>query len=122
MMHSTLHFSLGMLLGTAWHARAICCAWRSRRPLARRLGAWLLACYGLGLFAIAPNLLRRAGVSHDACEAAVMNVFLFSPALNRIVGGGSIVGPFVLGLMVAGQYALLLIVLRRTLRARSARS
>ncbi len=113
MMHSTLHFSLGMVVGTALTYRPLLDAWHRQTTLAPHLRRWLIAAYGLGVFAIAPNLLRRAGVAHDLCEAWFMNIFLLSSALNRLVQGGTIYGPFVMGTLITAQYALLLRALQR---------
>lgn len=117
MMHSTLHFSLGMLLATALTCRPVIAACRRGGALAAPLRRWLLAAYALGLYAIVPNLLRRAGITHDICEGWFMNVFLFSPLLNRMMQGGTISGPFVLGLFVAAQYAVLLWAVRKATAA-----
>ena len=94
MMHSTLHFSLGMVVGTALTYRPLLDAWHRQTTLA-------------------PHLLRRAGVAHDLCEAWFMNIFLLSSALNRLVQGGTIYGPFVMGTLITAQYALLLRALQR---------
>jgi hypothetical protein len=118
MMHSTLHFSLGMVVGTALTCRPLLDAWRRGAALAPHLRRWLIVAYGLGVYAIVPNLLRRAGVAHDVCEAWFMNVFLLSPALNRLVQGGTIYGPFVMGLLVVLQYLTLLWAVRRASRSR----
>ncbi len=119
MMHSTLHFSLGMLVGTVLTGRPLLQAWRRGAPLAASLRRWLIVAYGLGIFAIVPNLLRRAGVAHHLCEAWFMNIFLFSPALNRLIHGGTIIGPFVMGLLIVSQYATLLLALKRAYRSRA---
>ncbi len=119
MMHSTLHFSLGMVVGTALTYRPLLDAWRRRTATAPHLRRWLVVAYGLGVYAIIPNLLRRAGVPHSVCEAWFMNIFLLSPALNRLVQGGTIYGPFVMGLFVVSQYLTLLWALKRAQRSRS---
>ena len=116
MMHSTLHFSLGMLVGTALTCRPLLAAWKRGARVAPRLRRWLVVAYGLGLYAIVPNLLRRAGVAHAVCEGWLMNIFLFSPALNRLMQGGTISGPFIMGALVAAQYVILLQAVRRTTR------
>ena len=73
----------------------------------------MVVAYGLGVYAVVPNLLRRAGVPHDVCEGWYMNVFLLSSLLNRLVQGGTIYGPFVMGTLIAAQYAVLLLAIRR---------
>ena len=114
MMHSTIHFSLGMLVGTALTCRPLLAAWKRGARVGPLLRRWLVVAYGLGLYAIVPNLLRRAGVAHAVCEGWLMNMFLFSPALNRLMQGGTISGPFIMGALVAAQYVILLQAVRRT--------
>ena len=120
MMHSTLHFGLGMLAATAWRGPALRRTWRAGRPVAGALGRWLAACYALGLFGIVPNLLRRAGVPHAVCEGWYMNVFLLSPAWNRLLHGGNIYGPAVLTALIGLQYGILLLAIRRATRGLAA--
>ncbi|MBL7077208.1 MAG: hypothetical protein ISS31_07040 [Kiritimatiellae bacterium] len=114
MMHSTLHFSLGMVVGTALTYRPLLDAWRRKAALAPHLRRWLIVAYGLGVYAIVPNLLRRAGVPHDLCEAWFMNIFLLSSALNRSIQGSALYGPFVMGILVTAQYAVLLRAIHRS--------
>ncbi len=116
MMHSTLHFSLGMVVGTALTCRPLLDAWQRKAPVAAHLRRWLVIAYGLGVYAIVPNLLRRAGVPHEVCEAWFMNIFLLSPLLNRLVQGGTIYGPFVMGSLMLSQYATLLLAVRSSHR------
>ncbi len=125
MMHSTLHFSLGMVVGTALTCRPLLDAWQRKAPVAAHLRRWLVIAYGLGVYAIVPNLLRRAlgGVAnriavspHEVCEAWFMNIFLLSPLLNRLVQGGTIYGPFVMGSLMLSQYATLLLAVRSSHR------
>jgi hypothetical protein len=116
MMHSTLHFGLGMAAATAWHGPALLRSWRAGRALARALGLWLVTSYALGLLGVVPNLLRRAGVPHETCEAWYMNVFLLSPFWNRLLDGGHIYGPAILTVLFGAQYAILLLAIRRARR------
>ncbi|MBM4142477.1 MAG: hypothetical protein FJ225_02625 [Lentisphaerae bacterium] len=107
MAHSALHFALGMAVAGAAALPALARAWRAGERLAGRLRAWLLSSCALGLWAVAPNLLRRAGCSANLCRGPWMNVFLFHPLLDRLYDGGSIVGPSLLALLFAAQYAAL---------------
>ena len=120
MMHSTLHFGLGMAAATAWRGPGLLKAWRTERPVARLLGSWLAASYVLGAFGIVPNLLRRAGVPHDVCEAWYMNVFFLSPLWNRLLAGGHIYGPAILTALLGAQYAILLLAIKRAGRRAAA--
>jgi len=118
-MHSTLHFSVGMVVGTALTYRPLLEAWRRKAPVAAHLRRWLVVAYGLGVYAIVPNLLRRAGVAHEVCEAWFMNIFLLSPAFNRLIQGGTIYGPLVMGSIIVSQYLTLLRALTRAFSSRS---
>lgn len=113
MMHSSLHFALGMVLGSAWHTGALLKAWRKAQPVSSILLRQLITAYALGLFAIVPNLLRRLGAADSICESVPMNLFLLSPALNSLIKGGAYTGPLVLALMIGLQYALLLAAIAR---------
>lgn len=113
-MHSTIHFSVGMLLGTALTYRPVLVAWQQGRRVAPPLRRWLVVAYALGIYAIVPNLLRRAGLPHHLCEAWFMNIFLFSPLFNRLIHWGAMPGQFILSMLVAAQYSVLLWALRRT--------
>jgi hypothetical protein len=94
--------------------RPLLAAWKRGAPLAAPLRRWLVVAYGLGVYAIVPNLLRRAGVAHRICESGIMNIFLLSPTLNRLMQGGSITGPFVMGFLIAVQYGVLLRAVKRS--------
>ena len=107
MAHSALHFSLGMAVGTAAAWRPMLRARRTGSRLSPVYGRWLLLCYGLGVYAIIPSLLRRLGVPESVCSAWWMNVFLLHPLLTRLKPGGDILGPAVLLLCIAAQYAWL---------------
>ncbi len=82
MAHSGLHFAIGMAAGMAAAAGPLATAWRARRPLAPAARLWLLASWGLGLWAIVPGLARYAGVPDAVCDGWWMNVFVFYPTLN----------------------------------------
>ena len=113
MLHSTAHYAFGLLAAAAWRGPSLARAWREGLPLARDLGRGVLLSHALGLMAIVPNLLRRVGLPVEASEHPLMNVFFLAPLLNRALPGGSIVGPALLALLLAAQYSLLLLALRR---------
>jgi hypothetical protein len=80
------------------------------------MGAWLLASLILGLLATVPSLLRRAGLSDAACDNPWMNIFVFYPALNHLLHGGTVWGPAILALALGSQYLLLLAAINQQAR------
>jgi len=114
--HSAIHFAVGMAVGSAVAARPLARAWFSGGAIAGRLAQWLALSYALGLYAVVPALLRRAGVPAWVCEGWWMNVFLLHPLITALMAGGSVVGPTVLGMSIASQYTVLLVALRRCCR------
>jgi hypothetical protein len=116
MAHSSLHFALGAVIGSAAAARPLLRAWRDRLPLAPPYRRWLLVSYGLALWAIMPALLRWLGVPDHFCGAWGMNVFLFHPALTRLKDGGAIVGTVALLALGTAHYTIVLLGLRECRR------
>jgi len=111
-LDSNLHFAGGLLIGTVWRLARLLRAWRAREKLAGHFRAWLLAAYGLGLWAVVPNLLRRAGLPEAACNAWWMNVFLLHPFVNGVASGGRLIGRFSIALVFVLQYAMLVAAIR----------
>lgn len=118
MAHSTLHFSLGMVAGSALTLPALLAAWRRGRPLAMKFLRWLTLSWALGALAVVPGFLGRMGVPSHVCDAWWMNVFLFYPLLNALKKGGDTMGPIILSACFAGQYLLLLSALYARTRRR----
>ncbi|MFC1452492.1 hypothetical protein ACFLSJ_04010 [Verrucomicrobiota bacterium] len=118
MAHSTLHFSVGMIAGSAVAFHVLARAWRAGRGLARAFAAWLLVSYALGVFAVVPGLLRRLGVPDSICDGWWMNVFLFYPLINRVKPGAMTSGPIALAACFGAQYVILLAALRKLMRAK----
>ena len=116
MAHSSLHFALGMAIANACLLPGLIRAWRSGARLAWRLRNWLLLSYGLGLCAVVPNLLRRAGLQEAFCRGGWMNVFLLHPLLDRIYAGGRILGAGSLIVLFVLQYAVLVAAVLRVAR------
>ena len=113
MAHSALHFSLGMLIGSAVSLPPLFRAWFAGRKLARSFAVWILLSAALGILALAPGLLRRIGVPDAACDGWWMNLFVFYPALNKLLHGGTIYGVAAILACFTLQYALLLAALAR---------
>ena len=111
MAHSTLHFSLGMIAGTAISLPSLVRAWRQNNRLSIRFLTWFLVSYGLGVYAVVPGLLRRLGLPDAFCDGSWMNAFLFYPLLNVVKPGALTSGPLTLAACFAFQYGLLLLAL-----------
>lgn len=113
MAHTALHFaaglSLGMALATLALARALRAAAAGAGPLSRPLARLLVWSWGLGLFAIAPNVLRALGLPESFCAGGWMNLCLLHPLLDRWVSGGTVIGGCLLVAALSTQYGLILL-------------
>jgi len=116
MAHSTLHFSLGWMAGTAFAAPALLRAWISGRRLSPHFRRWFLASYLSGIYAVTPGILRRIGVPDGICDGWWMNVFVLYPLVNAWKSGAVTMGPLVLGACLGIQYVALVAAVRRALR------
>jgi hypothetical protein len=118
--HVFLHFGVGMLLGGLLGLKPLLERWYLRRPLHPGFAWWFAATYFGGFWAIAPSLLRMAGVPEGVRAGWWMNVFVFHPLINQIKpGGGLLIGEVLILGVFAMQYALLVLALvasRRQLR------
>jgi hypothetical protein len=113
MAHSTIHFAAGVALGSAIALPSLIRSWRANDKLAPSFRYWLFLSYGLGVFAVIPGLLRRAGVPDGFCDGWWMNIFLFYPVINAVKSGGMITGGLAIALGFVAQYALMLAALVR---------
>ncbi|MDI6774234.1 MAG: hypothetical protein QME60_02400 [Verrucomicrobiota bacterium] len=113
MAHSAVHFSLGMLVGSAIALPSLLKAWRAGAKLAGRFRVWMLLSATLGVWAVVPGVLRCAGLSDPVCDGWWMNIFLFYPAINAASSGGVIWGTAAILAAFALQYGLLLAALAR---------
>lgn len=116
MAQSTLHFAAGMAIGTAAALPSLAAAWRNGRPLAAPFLRWFLCAYGIGAFAIVPNLLRRWGCSPERCESVWMNLFLLHPLIDRAIDRHILIGELAVTGLFCAQYGLLLLAIRHTMR------
>ena len=123
MASSAIHFSIGMAVtGLAILPRLVR-TWKQRGDkMAARLRSWLLLSYAVGLFAVVPNILRRAGMDEAICASAWMNVFLLHPLVDRVVSSGRSLGPVMVALIFAAQYGVLLAAAARASRMRAGHS
>ncbi len=113
MAQSTLHFSIGMLVGSLLGAPGLWRARHSAQRIAPRFARLFAYAYGLGLFAMLPSIFRRIGMAETALHAGWMNVFLFYPLIERIEAPTIVLGELLIGALFAMHYLLLLLAIRR---------
>ncbi len=107
MAQSTLHFSLGMIVASAFHLRPLLRAWCQHKPLAGLIGCWILWSYMLGLYAVFPAIVRR--ITDADLSRPIWNVFLFYPLIDRLPLPSIILGDLLTGGVIALQYGLMLL-------------
>jgi len=110
---TSFHFGIGMAIGTACALPRLARAWHDDRPLTAAFRQWFLFSYGLGLWAIAPNLLRRLGAPEALATHPAMNIFLLHPLINHSMRGGVLRGAVLVGSIAGLQYLLMLLAIRR---------
>ena len=120
MAHTSLHFALGLAVGTAVFLPFILRAIGRNERAAPLFLRWFLLSYGLALFAAAPNFLRAAGMPARVAGGWWMNVFLFHPLLDHVKKGGALLGELGILLCFAVQYITLLGAYRRAKRRKNA--
>ena len=114
MAHSALHFSVGMIAGTAVALPALARAWREDGRLSPHFRRWMLWAYGLGALAIVPALLRKAGLPDAVCEGWWMNVFMLHSLINTVIRREAMPQTgALLALCFGCQYVLILLAIRR---------
>lgn len=107
MAHSAMHFSLGMIVASAFSLPPLVRAWQRGRLLSGAFLRWFVLSGAMGAYAVLPGVLRRCGVPDRVCDGWWMNVFLFYPWLNRVKPGAMTSGPLLLGLCLALYYGVL---------------
>jgi hypothetical protein len=115
--HTNLHLALGVGVGTAVAVIPVARAWLAGRPLARPIAVMLIASYGLGLWAIAPNLAAKAGVHLAGARWA--DVFVLHTTLDRRIDGGLLLGELALCAALVSHYGLIIAALIRARRGRT---
>jgi hypothetical protein len=105
--HSSLHFTLGWVIGSLVFFLSSLKLWLKGSASAwfKRWYIWSLSA---GLFATIPELLLTIGIPADFCSAWWMNIFFFSPLLDNIKPGGVTLGPLLMAACLGGQYLLLI--------------
>lgn len=117
MAQSTLHFALGMAVGAALYAPALRRAWIRGERLARPAGRWLVAAYGLGLYASLPAVFRRLGAYEMWTESWWVNVFILYPAIQRLNVPSILLGETLIAALFAIQYLVIVQAIRRVGKA-----
>lgn len=108
MAHANFHVALGVGLGTALLMPRIALAWLRREPLARSVGLMLLVAYGLGFWAIVPNLFGITGVTGALHTHALSDVFVLHRSIDlRSEDGGLMMGELALGALLVVHYLVI---------------
>lgn len=117
MAHSSFHFAIGLLLGTAIAGFPVLITlfrlWRGIQTrqsidLTRLTKRMLLISYGLAIMAVIPNLLRSIGCPEQICSNIVMNIFVLHPLINSIKHGGMLIGELLIIAVFFFQYTMLI--------------
>jgi hypothetical protein len=113
MAQSTLHFAVGMSAAACLAVPPLVRAWRAGSPVAVPLRRWILLSGGLGAYAVIPSLLRRLGLPPALWDSWWANLFCLYPLIERIRGGGILLGEAAVALLAGAQYLALLAAIRR---------
>ncbi|MBN2302044.1 MAG: hypothetical protein JXN60_05950 [Lentisphaerae bacterium] len=113
MTHSVFHFAIGMALGTSsllpWILHRILKG-RSANPL---IITWLFLAYGLGAWAVVPNMLRQFGVGIFSTAQSWVNIFLLHSFLDSRQLGGALIGAACVIVCFSIQYGIILFAIYR---------
>lgn len=118
MAHSTLHFTMGWMVGSALSAPAVRHAWKTGSTLSPAFRRWFALSYLVGIYAVVPGVLRRLGVADAICDGWWMNVFVLYPLVNGWKSGAVTMGPLVLGACLGAQYIILVAAVWRARHSR----
>ena len=116
MAQSTLHFSFGMLVGSAYMLPHLWRKWKQDSPLAKTIGAWIIISSALGLYATLPSILRRILGSGEWITSWWVNVFLFYPLIERLDLPSIALGELCTALIFVAQYAIILLAIFRCIK------
>ncbi len=114
MAQSTLHFAIGMALGSAWALPELRRKWCRALLVAGAIGRWLLLSYGLGFYATLPSILRRLSCNAEWATGAWTNLFLLYPLIEKLDLPSIALGELCIAACFAAQYGLILLAIRRS--------
>ena len=112
MAQSTVHFSIGMLVGSVYMLPRLRQRWRQSAPLSKTIGYWILLSYGAGIYASIPGILRRISGS-DAWTGWWSNIFIFYHLIEKLPLPSIALGELFAASIFAAQYALILLAIYR---------
>ncbi len=113
MAQSTLHFAVGMAIGSAWALPQLWSKWKQAAPVANAIARWLLLAYGIGIFATLPNILRRMTHGAEWATGTWTHIFLLHPLIERLDLPSIALGELAIAACFAAQYATILLAIRR---------
>jgi hypothetical protein len=114
MAHANVHLAAGIWAGTAVAAVPLVRAWLAGRPVARPIVVMIVAAYGLGLWAIAPNILIKLGLGLP--RARWTDVFVLHATLDHRIRGGLLVGELAIAAAFVIHYVVIIAALVRARR------
>jgi len=112
MAQSTVHFSIGMLIGSGYMLPRLRHRWKQSRPLSKTIGCWVLLSYSLGLYATLPAILHRITGS-DVWTGRWSNIFIFYHLIEKLHMPSIALGELCAASIFAAQYALILLAIYR---------
>ncbi len=110
MAHSTLHFSLGWILGSLVFFVSSLRIWLNGRA-SDWFKKWFIWSFAFGVFAVVPGIFLSLRLPNGFCAGWWMNVFVLHPLLDELKPGGITMGPLLLGACLGGQYMLIVVAL-----------
>ena len=112
MAHSTLHFAIGLTIGTLYMLVTSAGRLVNQEPASRHLRNCLMLTLSLAIWGIVPNICRRLGLPEDFCAGWWMNLFMLHPVLDKVKTGGQLFGAAWTALCFGFYYVVLLAAIR----------
>jgi hypothetical protein len=108
MAHSSLHFTLGWLLGSLAFFLSSLKLW-IKGSASEWFKRWYIWSLTAGIFATIPELLMTIGLPVAFGTGWWMNIFLFHPLVDKLKPGAVTLGPLLMATCLGFQYLTLLI-------------
>ena len=114
MLHFIIHFTSGLVLATLLYTPFIVRRIILGENTAKLIKQMIIRSYLLGIFAMAPNILKILGVPPAVYTHPLMNIFLLHPLMESSlkVHGGILIGEVLFVCSSAAQYFLILFALK----------